>query len=135
MLCDSDEAENLVQHLFCKIWEQRQVLKIQSELKPYLHKAVYFSAINQLKRQHKLVYDMDKATANDTRQTENLFQVNELMDMVQDAIQQLPEKRHEIFKLSRMEQLTYKEIADRLQISIKTLSTKWVKRFKACAAH
>lgn len=122
---DEDESENVVQALFCKLWEQRSQIEINIGMKPYLYKAVYFGALNKLKQQSKMKEEVDVSKLQHAEvQVDNLAQVNELHQAVQEAIAALPEKRREIFTLSRFEQKTYKEIASLLNISIKTVENQ-----------
>jgi len=125
ILRDDIESENVVQSLFCKLWDERSQIEITIGVKPYLYKAVYFSSLNMLKRKKRVEKEVELDSLNlPELQNSNLAQVYELNEAVNQAIEQLPNKRQEIFRLSRFEQKTYKEIAIMLDISIKTVENQ-----------
>ncbi len=132
MLRDEMESENVVQALFCKLWEERSQIDIYIGVKPYLFKAVYFSSLNMLKRKSKTQENVDLNSLNQADLlVNNLEEVHELDRAVHLAITQLPEKRQEIFRLSRFENMTYKEIASSLDISIKTVENQMGKALES----
>lgn len=115
-------AEEVVQDVFLKIWEQpHRVLAVKS-IKSYLYKAVVNASINHLNRQKnidehhlKLVAELPDDCVND------LEEENEIILLVHREIEMLPIQCKKIFKLSRFEHLKYKEIAVQLGISEKTV--------------
>jgi RNA polymerase sigma-70 factor (ECF subfamily) len=122
---DGDQAEEIVQSLFVKIWEKRHTLNIHVSEKSYLFRAVRNRCINLLqqekvKQQHaqqiKEALQNAMSIENDTD--------NELEIQIEAGIEMLPEKRREIFRLSREKGLKYREIAAKLNISVKTVETQ-----------
>jgi RNA polymerase sigma-70 factor (ECF subfamily) len=120
-------AEEIVQEVFIYIWEKREVSSISSTLKGYVYSAVKNRCINFI----KLELPKAQATADieDTDlsvEMESLDHHNtELLEaLIDEAVQQLPPKCKNIFLLSRAAGLTYEEIADELEISIKTVENQ-----------
>lgn len=120
------KAEEIVSDVFIKIWLNRDQLTIKSSLPAYLHMAVRNQSIDYLRRWAKrrtingeLPVDSDSGY---TSPEENLI-YQETNQEVLDAIEALPPRGRHIFKLSRDEGLKYQEIADQLNISIKTVET------------
>jgi len=119
---DRDTAEEIVQDLFCKIWEKKQEILIRTSVKSYLIKAVYFNTINRVKQQRKDI-ELDAIYFREAEgyRAEEIVELTEVSELVAAALSRLPAKGQLIFRLSRFEGLTYKEIAARLDISVKTV--------------
>src|SRR5690554_6699322 len=120
------ESEDLVQEVFVKIWDKRHELNVTSSIKSYLFQGVKNSCFNHLKhqkvqRKHKdhLFHQSESSTGST-----NQLETKQLSILIEEAIEKMPEKRREIFYLSRHEGLKYQEIADKLNISIKTVETQ-----------
>ena len=126
-LDDLDAAEETVQSVFVKIWEGKNTLSIQSSIKSYLYSAVRNGCMNQIK--HIKIRDTYKTynqrTIDEGNHLEsNEVEVSELESKIQESIKNLPKSRRQIFILSRYEGLKYKEIAEQLNISIKTVENQ-----------
>jgi len=132
-LMDRDKAEETVQGLFVKLWSDREQIKINTSLKTYLQKSVQNKCLDILKHK-KVVQDyMDKTGRQLVEQTgssEDLILFTELNEKIEDSINNLPENCREIFKLSRYEGLKYTEIAQKMNISIKTVEVQIGKALK-----
>jgi RNA polymerase sigma-70 factor (ECF subfamily) len=133
MLKDEMAAEEMVQNVFCKLWERTDNLSITGSLRAYLYRAVHNESLNYLKHlkirsQHQLYvsHRMNQETDNAAR----TMQVKELEQKLQDALNELPEQCRTIFQLSRFEELRYREIADRLDISVKTVENQMGKALR-----
>ena len=124
---DIDVAEELVQEIFINIWERRYKLSINSSIKSYLFTAVRNKSFNflklQLPKEYKKV-DVDNVAFADTSNKEEDLAFEDLKEYVSQAIDCLPEKCKVIFNLSRNAGLTYKEIAEELDISVKTVENQ-----------
>ncbi|WP_339751491.1 RNA polymerase sigma-70 factor [Algoriphagus aquimarinus] len=136
ILKESETAEEIVQSVFLKLWEKRETLDINSSLKAYLYRAVYHDSLNyikhqQVKRKHweHAHYEMTQGKPEEVGE-QIKGQENELYEHFQLALEKLPEKCRLVFNLSRFEELKYQEIADRLEISIKTVEAHMGKALK-----
>ncbi len=128
---DIDVAEDIVQELFIKIWKNREQLNVNISLKSYLFQSVYNSCLNHLK--HLKIRDNYKkhVSRNDTDELHHDTLVEEELNLrIYNSIESLPEKCKIIFKLSRFEGLKYKEIAEKRNISIKTVKVQIGKALK-----
>lgn len=133
ILKDDAIAEEMVQNVFFKLWEKKEQLDIQTSLKAYLYKAVYHESLNYLK--HQKVKSVHQAYAmHSTDHTSNLAEKKllqgELENKLQMAMNDLPEQCRTIFQLSRFEELKYREIADTLGLSVKTVENQMGKALK-----
>lgn len=124
---DIDIAEELVQQIFINIWERRYELSISTSMKSYLFTAVRNKSFNyiklQLPKEYKKV-DIDDAGFIDSNNKEEDIVFEDLKVYVANAIDSLPAKCKVIFNLSRNSGLTYKEIAEELDISVKTVENQ-----------
>lgn len=136
MLGDKQEAEDLVQEVFVKIWDQKDNLDIRFE-KTYLFQAVHNAALNLLtkRKKIKLVSDEDVINKEGSSNPEEIFQWMETEKSVELGLQALPTACREVFLLSRYEGMSYKEIALVLQISIKTVEAQMSKALKVLRRH
>ncbi len=130
---DSDVAEEIVQDFFYNIWKKRKTLTIKSSLKSYLYRAVRNNCLLHL--QHQTV----KRKHQEYVKQSNNFQIgnpydelifNETYELFDKTLNLLPERCKEIFKLSRFEGLKYREIAEKMSISIKTVEANMGKALK-----
>lgn len=132
ILKDEDEAEEIVQNIFLKLWERRESIHIQTSLKAYLYQMVYRDSMNlirheKVKQKHQQI---TKYQANNEQLHMDEGQDEELMRELKRALQTLPEKCRKVFLLSRYESLKYQEIAERLGVSVKTVETHMGKALK-----
>ena len=123
---DNDSAEEIVQDLFVKLWEKREHLFIETSLKNYLFRSVKnlclnFIQHNKTKIQH--VQSVLSEVESNFSDDDNYPEID-LAFKIEESINSLPGKRREIFRLSRQEGLKYYEIAEKLNISIKTVETQ-----------
>ncbi|MEA3504164.1 MAG: RNA polymerase sigma-70 factor [Bacteroidota bacterium] len=120
---DKDVAEDLVQEMFFKLWNNRKNLFITTSLESYLYRSVQNQAINFIKHEKiKGKYRQVITESGNKSNNDELLMLNfDIKEKVEKAINALPEKRKEVFVLSRYEGKKYKEIAEKLKISIKTV--------------
>lgn len=128
---DMDEAEDLVQQAFVKLWEYRNKLNVEWSLKAYLYKTVHNACLNRI-RSKKVQSKYLEFTAQqpDSMQTQPDDTAPQLREHFQRALDSLPPQCRHIFELSRFEALKYREIADQLGISIKTVETQMGKALR-----
>ncbi|MBS2097980.1 RNA polymerase sigma-70 factor [Carboxylicivirga linearis] len=127
-LNDRDLSESLVQDVFVNMWMKREDMSIRS-LKGFLVVAVRNKCNNELKHQ-KVVREFEKS--NETTPIEELPHYNDeiYLNKINEVIDQLPAQRKRIFRMSRMDGLKYREIADKLNISPKTVEVQMGKSLK-----
>lgn len=129
---DKNIVEDLAQDIFVRLWERREQINITASLGAYLHRMAVNEALTHLRRQKKFqINDIAETDfkAND-HSTDEVMVGNELKDNIQAAISQLPPRCQTIFKLSRYEQMTYKQIGEQLDISVKTVENQMGKALK-----
>jgi RNA polymerase sigma-70 factor (family 1) len=130
---DLDEAEEVVQNTFYMIWNKRESLEITGSLKAYLYRAVHNDCLNKLKHlQVRKVHaeDYKHSNAGAYEDAGKVLQGKELRQKIEQAIAALPEQCGKVFRLSRFEELKYHEIAEQLQISVKTVENHMGKALK-----
>ncbi len=131
-VADTPIAENLVQDVFLKIWENRAQLDPQLKVRTYLYSAVRNQALRHLR--HKKVEDQAAAHLKESPPGQpdphDHLSEKELAAAIQAAIAELPEKCRLIFNLSRIDRLTYTEIAEIQGISVKTVETQMGRALK-----
>lgn len=122
-----EESEELVQNLFFNLWEKREKIEILNS-QTYLFRAVRNACLNFIN--HKKIKDKYATDKTNDLHTDNKFHINELESRIRTAIDKLPDRRREIFILSRYENKKYKEIAEKLNISEKTVENQMVSALK-----
>lgn len=131
---DRFEAEDILQEVFLKLWEKRASLPVEINLQAYLLTMVKNQCMDFLR--HRQVVErnfVDRETALQQETSFNYYAISrfesEQMDveslerLVEKAINELPEQCRKVFELSRYDGLKYKEIADKMGISVKTVET------------
>lgn len=127
-----EEAEDLIHNLFESFWKKRNELVIRN-LTTYLIASVKYltvayikSQINLRKYQEYLIFqEIDRTTS-----TEDIINFADLQKAVEKAMRSLPEKTVEVFKMSRFENRSVREIADSLQLSEKAVEYHITKSLK-----
>lgn len=134
ILKNDAEAEDIVQRLFVKLWERDEDLhRISGSLNAYLYRAVHNDCLNYLKHQKvKVSHQLHVAYSmkNESEQPAKKIFAAELEQKIQVALNQLPEQCRTIFQMSRFDELKYREIADKLGISVKTVENQMGKALK-----
>lgn len=130
---DWDTTEELVMDLFSFIWENRTTLEIKITLKAYLFQAAKNKAFTHI-RDKKDTVAIDDVSGQLFSTEDWQVEFDELSRLVEEAVSLLPEKCREIFSRSRDKNLTNREIAEELGISVKTVEgqiTIALKKIKA----
>ena len=133
MLKDETHAEEMVQQVFFKLWDRADKLTIGTSLAAYLYRSVHNECLNfirhrKVRSSHQLhvAYTIRTATSSDTGKLIS----KELSAKFQEALNDLPEQCRTIFQMSRFEDLKYREIADKLGLSIKTVENQMGKALR-----
>ncbi|MCI4667290.1 MAG: RNA polymerase sigma-70 factor [Bacteroidia bacterium] len=130
-LKDPLEAEEIVQEVFVQLWEKRFQLNINTSIKAYLFRAVYHKVLNIHRHEKVRHAHQEYAQSKGTKlEFEDPAETVELKDRIAAAIGMLPQKCGEVFKMSRLEGLSYKEIAQKMNISPKTVEVQMGKALK-----
>ena len=121
---DEEDAKDVVQGLFMKMWEKKEDLVVTHTVKSYLYKAVHNLCLNKL--EHRDV--RTKFKADDTGKPNNVQHPevfpDELEDRIKTIIQNLPPQCRTIFMMSRYDEMKYAEIASALGLSVNTIENQ-----------
>ena len=134
ILQDRVKCEDIVQNVFLKLWTDREKLEIEKSLKSFLIRSVQNSCLDELR--HKQVvrnHENYMQTFNyfDCLDTENYVFYSDLQVKLNEALEKIPESYREAFQLNRFEGLKYKEIAEKLQVSERTVEVRISKAINA----
>lgn len=131
ILKDQEASEDIVQDIFVKLWEKRSEINIQTGIQPYLYRAVANAAFNYLKKDRPFEeFDSDIHENTDHINSQLQLESQETARHIHHVIDALPPACKTIFLLSREDGLSYKEIAETLNISIKTVENQMGKALK-----
>ncbi len=125
-------TEDLAQEVFLRFWKKRHSINVTSSLSAYLNRMATNEALGYLRRKKKLEGEehinlYSKSTDPDA---EGIYMEGELKENIRTAINELPTKCRTVFVLSRYDELTYQEIADKMDISVKTVENQMGKALK-----
>lgn len=130
---DRNLAEDLVQEVFYEVWRKRATLTINQSLRAYLKRAAVNRTLNYIRDQRLIVDDesaMPFDLASDQVGAVQQLEVEELQEQIEAAISDLPERCRLVFGLSRFEEMSNKEIAAHLDISVKTVENQMTKALR-----
>lgn len=122
LLKDKHACEDVIQDLFVRLWENREQLNVRLSLKAYLYASCRY-ALYKLIRKEQVREDIFDAIY-ERLHTETAYgnlEHKELVQQINVIVNGLPPKCREVYQLSRKENLSYKEIGERLDISVKTV--------------
>lgn len=131
VLKDKQACEDIIQELFIKLWNNRNSIEIAVSLKGYLYAAVRYEVYRQI-RAGAATGDLFDALVDllQAPVAHNDIEYKELVLQVSDVVGTLPQKCREVYKLSREEYLSHKQIASRLNISTKTVENHLTKALR-----
>lgn|SRR5574344_1017278 len=133
MLNDEDVACDIVQSVFIAIYEQRSTLEIHSSLKSFLYQSVRNRSLNEIKsRKVRMEYhDITlSTTSEESNEVELEIEKSELEARLIDAVESLPSQCRKIFELSRFDGVSNSEIAEKLNLSKRTVETQITKALR-----
>ena len=128
-----EDAEEIVQEVFVKFWEMCELLALDSSIKSYLYRSVHNTCLNHLKHEkvkdsyRQYVIQFMEESADDHHFDKRR---DDIQQKILEEVNNLPPRCSEIFKLSRYEGLKYQEIAEHLEISVKTVEVQMGKALK-----
>jgi RNA polymerase sigma-70 factor (ECF subfamily) len=115
-----EAAKDLVQQAFLMIWEKRTEIDESKSLRAYLFRIAYTRMLNLFRDHAK--YDEEADPEQATDQEEEQDDTNQgLSKIIEDAISSMPDKRQEVFRMCFIQEFTYKETAQVLDVSVKTV--------------
>lgn len=124
---DLDDAEEVVQEVFVKFWENKDEINISSSARAYLFRSVRNASLNKkkhIKIREEYKEHNEREIDSNFVDLENILDASELEMRIRTAIDKLPTERRKIFIMSRYDELKYQEIANKLNISIKTVENQ-----------
>ncbi len=126
------EAKDLVQVCFIKLWDSRKNASSIFNIKSYLYRSIYNGFIDQKRKKRELISIEEKHAGELLNWIEDSStqEIQGKKQALTEAIQTLPERCKETFKLSKQEGLDYHEIATYMGVSIKTVEAQMVKAYK-----
>lgn len=132
ILKDSDDAEEMVQNVFYKLWEKKDKIGELQSVPAYLYRSVHNECMNFVKHEKvKMAYEAHAVHhGNIASRPEDNADTKQLEKRIGEALADLPEQCRTIFQMSRFEELKYREIADKMGLSVKTVENQMGKALK-----
>ncbi len=129
---DYDLAQDIVQNVMIKIWEDRKRMTSTKSIKKYLYRAAYNRMLNHWRDNKKLLSIEEKhlEALHTYVENENHNSLKNQIELVRKEIEKLPTRCRETFLLSKQEGLTHIEIADFMNVSLRTVEAQMHKAFK-----
>jgi RNA polymerase sigma-70 factor, ECF subfamily len=133
LIKDHDTAEEIVQDLFFRLWQDKGKLNIESSLNGYLFRAVHNRCLHHIEHNKVIerhAEEMLYRQKEDQESPSDILNYKELQDKIARILERLPAKCGRIFTMSRFEGLKYTEIAEKLSVSVKTVEANMGKALK-----
>jgi RNA polymerase sigma-70 factor, ECF subfamily len=124
---DNDIAEEIVQEIFISLWEKRQSIVITTSVRSFLYTSIKNKALNYIRNEKTRIsheHEFAREQAAKFSQIINFCEREELTQLIDQAIAELPEQCRTIFEMSRNDGLTYHEIAQRMSLSPKSVENQ-----------
>jgi len=132
-LHDSDNSEDVVQEVFTYLWRKRKELSIKSNLKSYLYSSVKNKCIEKIRRNKLESKFISEALFTNSYEedygADKELEKLALANKIYKSIDELPKKCSLIFKMAKLDGLTYNEISEELGLSIKTVESQMRRAF------
>ena len=131
-LDDLDEAKEVVQEIFIRLWERREEIVLDGSLASYLSVSVKYRIINRLDKHYirRNYLDNLPASAEVDNSTQEWLEFEEVKERLAKLVSDLPEKCRLVFVMSREQGMSHKQIAEELDISEKTVEAHLSKATK-----
>ena len=130
-----DVAEEIVQELFYKLWKDRESLRIVLSVKSYLYGAVRNQSLQHLEHlkvreryYRNVVSELSESASYESPQ--EILEYKELAQRVEFALERLPKRQREIFRMNRFEGKKYEQIAHEMSLSVKTIEAEMSKALR-----
>ena len=127
-----DVSKDIVQDVFTKFWNNRKSIEITSSLSAYLKRSVINTSLNQLEKDNRYSkIELEKLTHHPLASASDQdHSFNEISAHLERAINTLPVRTRAIFLLIRREEMSYKEVSDSMNISLKAVEKEMMKALK-----
>jgi len=137
---NTEIAEEIVHDVFITIWNKADQLNIQSSMKSYLFRSIVNSSLNHIKKEKtksekQSAYEIAVGQELDNVGDETNEAEEKLLKGLEDALELLPDKCKQVMYLSRFGKLKQQDIADQMEISIKTVKNHLTYGFKKLREH
>ena len=129
-LKDEDLCQDVIQDVYVKIWTQREELRIHTSATNFLITLVRNACLDLLRRQEVEKRWSEYEQVKDKEESYDLYTTEELRHLLNEALDKLPEKIADTFRMNRLEGKTYAQIAEEKQISVKTVEAYMTKALK-----
>jgi RNA polymerase sigma-70 factor (family 1) len=126
-LYNLDDAKDILHDLFIKLWENRSQIHINSNLQSYLFAMVRHRIIDKIRKnitREEYAFMLQSLTTANQYSVDKQVEAKELRQTIENSLVQLPARVKEIFKLSREEGLSNREIAEKLNLSEQTIKNQ-----------
>jgi RNA polymerase sigma-70 factor, ECF subfamily len=133
LIKDHDTAEEIVQDLFFRIWQNKENLKIESSLNGYLFRSVHNKCLHYIEHNRVVERHAEEMSYRQSETQESpsdILNYKELQARIARILERLPERCGKIFYMSRFEGLKYTEIAEKLSVSVKTVESNMGRALK-----
>jgi RNA polymerase sigma-70 factor, ECF subfamily len=133
LINDRDTAEEIVQDLFVRLWQEREKIKIESSLNGYLFRSVHNKCLHYIEHRKVMERHAEEMSARKPDTIEDpsdILHFKELQARIAIILERLPERCGRIFCMSRFEGLKYSEIAEKLSVSVKTVEASMGRALK-----
>jgi RNA polymerase sigma-70 factor (ECF subfamily) len=133
LIKDQDTAEEIVQDLFFRLWQDKEKIKIESSLNGYLFRSVHNKCLHYIEHNRVVERHAEEMSYRQAVSHENpsdILQYKELQARIARILEKLPERCGKIFCMSRFEGLKYIEIAEKLSVSVKTVESNMGRALK-----
>lgn len=128
---EQNTVEDLAQEVFLRFWQKRDQITISTSVQAYLRRMAINEALGHLRKKKVFEEEINNETmGGSTSGGEGQYLHGELKDQVRAAVDQLPSRCRTVFQLSRYEEMSYKEIAVEMDISVKTVENQMGKALK-----
>lgn len=133
LIQDEQKAQDIVQDIWLDFWERKELIENQN-IKAYLYNAVKYKVFREIKNSkfsNQRIEDLNLIYEDFDYEESKSYSMSEILELAENKLSILPEKCKQVFKLSRIEGLKNKEIAQKLFISEKTVENHITKALKS----
>ncbi len=133
LIKDQDTAEEVVQELFVRLWQEREKINIESSLNAYLFRSVHNRCLHYIDHRKVVERHAEDMSGRQQQTDEDPYEIlhyKDRQERIARILEILPERCGVIFCMSRFEGLKYNEIAEKLSVSVKTVEASMGRALK-----